>query len=312
MDQSRELHLDRRTSAARLAENREVSRRRAAARERRPRRGVRSARLRRRRSPAESPAILPERHADRVRRVGAEDRAEHGAVAIGKGDGFARRGQRRGVDAVEIESHQCAERCPAARSARKEFHFDQGNVRRRRLSCCLRGDRRCALWVSPSPPPPLLQSRRAPDRLRRRPSSRRSRRSPNPSLPPWIVSISPTSKAQTLAQIRVIFAKPVAPVAGALRTPGRATSSSHVTHRADARGHFTVLTPRMIGFVADQALPIGTRVRVTLGAGLEAISPATRSRADLAWTFETEPLDAQRLAAARRKRRRTVARRRSD
>ena len=35
---------------------------------------------------------------------------------------------------------------------------------------------------------------------------------PKPSLPPWIVSISPTRTAQSLAQIRVIFAKPVTPV----------------------------------------------------------------------------------------------------
>ena len=69
-------------------------------------------------------------------------------------------------------------------------------------------------------------------------------------------------KAQSLAQIRVIFNKPVTKVE-ALSGAGPQEVLSHVSIRRRLAGHFVVLTPRMIGFVADQALPIGTRARVT-------------------------------------------------
>ncbi|HZY97341.1 MAG TPA: Ig-like domain-containing protein [Candidatus Cybelea sp.] len=111
---------------------------------------------------------------------------------------------------------------------------------------------------------------------------------PQPSLPPWIASISPSGKAENLAQIRVIFAKPVAPVT-ALSGPGPRDVLSHVSIEPNLAGHFTVLTPRMIGFVADQALPIGTRVQITLGAGLGDLA-GDRLAHDLAWTFETQAL----------------------
>ena len=90
---------------------------------------------------------------------------------------------------------------------------------------------------------------------------------PNPSLPPWITSISPTRTAQSLAQIRVIFAKPVTKVE-ALSGDGPREVLDRITIEPALRGHFTVLTPQMIGFVAEQALPVGTRVRVTLHTGL--------------------------------------------
>ncbi len=116
---------------------------------------------------------------------------------------------------------------------------------------------------------------------------------PSPSLPPWIASISPTRPAETLAQIRVIFAKPVAPVT-ALSGAGPQDVLSHVSIDPALRGHFALLTPRMIGFVADQALPIGTRVRVTLGAGLHDLAGDALQR-DVAWTFETKPLEFSNL-----------------
>ncbi|HMF27425.1 MAG TPA: Ig-like domain-containing protein, partial [Candidatus Cybelea sp.] len=112
---------------------------------------------------------------------------------------------------------------------------------------------------------------------------------PSPSLPPWITSISPTGKADTLAQIRVVFAKPVTPVE-ALSGAGPQSVLSHVRIDPALQGHFTVLTPRMIGFVPDQALPIGTRVRITLTAGLRNLAGDALDR-DLAWTFETAPLE---------------------
>ena len=88
--------------------------------------------------------------------------------------------------------------------------------------------------------------------------------------------------------MRVIFAKPVAPVA-ALSGDGAAHVLDRLAVEPPLAGHFTLLTPRMIGFVADQALPIGTRVRVTLRAGLRDLDGDSLA-SDLTWSFETESL----------------------
>ncbi len=111
---------------------------------------------------------------------------------------------------------------------------------------------------------------------------------PAPSLPPWILSVSPTGKAQALAQIRVIFKSPVTKVES-LSGAGPADVLSHVTIEPALKGHFTVLTPRMIGFVAEQAIPVGTRVRVTLTAGLRDLAGDALA-SDLSWSFESDPL----------------------
>ena len=116
---------------------------------------------------------------------------------------------------------------------------------------------------------------------------------PPPSPPPWILSVSPTDKADTLAQIRVIFAKPVTAVEE-LSGPGPRAVLDHVSIQPQLGGHFAVLTPRMIGFVPDRALPIGTRVQVTLSAGLRDLSGDVLEH-DLAWTFETAPLELRDL-----------------
>src|ERR1700722_5327719 len=86
---------------------------------------------------------------------------------------------------------------------------------------------------------------------------------PRPPLPPWIAQISPTQQAQSLAQIRVLFAKPVTAVSS-LEGDGPRDVLEHIRVEPAVKGRFVVLTPRMIGFVADQTLPIGTRIRVTL------------------------------------------------
>lgn len=113
---------------------------------------------------------------------------------------------------------------------------------------------------------------------------------PAPTLPAWISSISPTSKdAQSLAQVRVIFAKPVARVE-ALEGDGPADVLSHVKMEPELHGHFVLITPKMIGFVADQALPLATRVKVTLTAGLKDLDGDALA-SDLAWTFETSGID---------------------
>jgi alpha-2-macroglobulin len=111
---------------------------------------------------------------------------------------------------------------------------------------------------------------------------------PKPSLPPWIASISPVGKAQSLSQIRVIFASPVTPVE-ALSGSGPSEVLGHFSIAPALRGHFSVLTPRMVGFVAEQAIPVGTRVAVTLSSGLRDVAGDSLGR-DLVWTFQTDSL----------------------
>ncbi len=111
-----------------------------------------------------------------------------------------------------------------------------------------------------------------------------------PALPAWISSVSPAGgEVESLAQIRVIFSKPVTQVES-LSGDGPRTVLDHVTIEPTLKGRFTVLTPRMIGFVAEQALPVGTRVRVTLTAGLRDLAGDVLG-SDVAWTFETAPVD---------------------
>jgi uncharacterized protein YfaS (alpha-2-macroglobulin family) len=119
---------------------------------------------------------------------------------------------------------------------------------------------------------------------------------PKPALPSWIASISPTKNAQSLAQIRVIFGKPVTAV-DALDGDGPRDVLSHLRVEPSLRGRFVVLTPRMVGFVADQALPLATRVKVTITAGLRDLSGDTLNK-DLAWTFETNALTFTDLPSA--------------
>ncbi|MGA8533877.1 MAG: Ig-like domain-containing protein, partial [Candidatus Tumulicola sp.] len=115
-----------------------------------------------------------------------------------------------------------------------------------------------------------------------------------PVLPPWIASISPTGgKVESLTQIRVIFSKPIAKVES-LSGDGPRAVLEHVTIEPALKGRFAVLTPRMIGFIAEQALPVGTRVRVALTSGLRDLAGDSLA-SDLSWTFETESLEFSNL-----------------
>ncbi len=118
---------------------------------------------------------------------------------------------------------------------------------------------------------------------------------PKPALPPWILSISPTQRAQTLAQIRVIFRRPVTAVE-ALSGAGPREVLDHFQIEPQLGGRFVVLTPRMVGYVAQRALPIGTRVRITLTAGLHDLAGDALQH-DLAWTFETDAVGLTDLPA---------------
>lgn len=111
---------------------------------------------------------------------------------------------------------------------------------------------------------------------------------PSPAVPNWIASISPRGTVNDRAQIRVIFSSPVLPVE-ALGSPREREVLSHFRIAPALPGGFVVLTPRMIGFQADSAIPAATRVQVTLTSGLRDLQGHTLDR-DLAWTFDTGAL----------------------
>ena len=110
----------------------------------------------------------------------------------------------------------------------------------------------------------------------------------SPALPAWIASISPTRRAQSLSQIRIIFAKPVATL-GVLEGVDSSDLLSHFAIAPALRGAFVLLTPRMVAFVPEQPLPVGNRVRVTLSKGLHDLAGDALAE-DLRWTFESPPL----------------------
>ncbi|HET9095085.1 MAG TPA: Ig-like domain-containing protein [Candidatus Baltobacteraceae bacterium] len=111
---------------------------------------------------------------------------------------------------------------------------------------------------------------------------------PSPAVPRWITGISPRGTVDNRAQIRVIFASPVLPVE-ALGSSRENDVLSHFHITPALPGGFVVLTPRMIGFQADGALPAATRVQVRLTSGLRDLQGRTLDR-DLAWTFDTGAL----------------------
>lgn len=116
---------------------------------------------------------------------------------------------------------------------------------------------------------------------------------PDPQLPDWIEEISPLGQAAPLAQIRVRFAEPLIP----LEALGNASQQDLLEKFAlepPLPGQFRFLTPRMVGFQAEQALPQATRLKVILKAGLADLNDH-RLTQDLAWTFNTEPIELTNL-----------------
>jgi alpha-2-macroglobulin len=111
---------------------------------------------------------------------------------------------------------------------------------------------------------------------------------PLPSLPDWIEQISPTEQADPLAQIRIRFKEPLIPIES-LENPDQQDLLKRFEIVPALPGQFRFLTPRMVGFQADQALPKATRIRVTLKAGLADLKNH-RLEQDLAWTFNTEAI----------------------
>jgi len=88
---------------------------------------------------------------------------------------------------------------------------------------------------------------------------------PPPPLPNWIEQISPIGEAETKAQIRIRFKEALIPVESI-------DSSQDILKKFELypplAGQFRFLTPRMVGWQGDRALPKATRVRITLKAGL--------------------------------------------
>lgn len=109
---------------------------------------------------------------------------------------------------------------------------------------------------------------------------------PLPDLPAWIESISPTDDADPLAQIRIRFTDPLIPVESLASSEARALLQNFEVV-PPLPGRFRFLTPRMVGFQADQALPQATRFRVTLKAGLADLSNHQLEQ-DLVWAFNTD------------------------
>jgi alpha-2-macroglobulin len=112
---------------------------------------------------------------------------------------------------------------------------------------------------------------------------------PNPKLPDWIEQISPLGQTEPLAQIRIRFKEPLIPLEQLESSDRQQTLLQNFELTPALPGQFRFLTPRMVGFQAEQALPQATRVKVNLKAGLADLKQHKLAQ-DLAWTFNTEPI----------------------
>ncbi|MBD2383869.1 alpha-2-macroglobulin family protein [Cylindrospermum sp. FACHB-282] len=109
-----------------------------------------------------------------------------------------------------------------------------------------------------------------------------------PNLPDWIEQISPLGDAKPLNQIRIRFKEALIPVE-TLDSQEQQHLLSKITLWPPLPGSFRFLTPRMVGFQADKALPKATRFQVTLKSGLSDLKNHRLDK-DLAWTFNTESI----------------------
>lgn len=108
---------------------------------------------------------------------------------------------------------------------------------------------------------------------------------PTPKLPDWIEQISPTGATNLLSQIRIRFKEPLIPIES-LESSDQRDILNRFELTPTLPGRFRFLTPKMIGFQADAALPTATRVRVTLKAGLTDLKQHKLNQ-DFTWTFNT-------------------------
>ncbi|TBR61880.1 hypothetical protein B4U84_00240 [Westiellopsis prolifica IICB1] len=111
---------------------------------------------------------------------------------------------------------------------------------------------------------------------------------PLPKLPEWIEQISPIGEAAPLNQVRIRFKEALIPVES-LDSSEQQNLLQKFAIEPRLPGQFRFLTPRMVGFQADKALPKATRFQVTLKAGLADLKNH-RLEKDLVWSFNTEPI----------------------
>ncbi|AKG20177.1 alpha-2-macroglobulin family protein [Calothrix sp. 336/3] len=116
---------------------------------------------------------------------------------------------------------------------------------------------------------------------------------PTPQLPAWIEQISPLGEATPLQQIRIRFREPLIPIES-LDNPQQQNLLTKFVLEPPIKGQFRFLTPRMVGFQAEKALPKATRLKVTLKSGLADLKNH-RLNQDLAWTFNTESIKISNL-----------------
>ncbi|AFY41183.1 alpha-2-macroglobulin [Nostoc sp. PCC 7107] len=109
-----------------------------------------------------------------------------------------------------------------------------------------------------------------------------------PKLPDWIEQISPVGDTTPLNQIRIRFKEALIPIEK-LDSPEQQNLLQKFALWPPLPGQFRFLTPRMVGFQADKALPQATRFQVTLKSGLGDLKNHKLNQ-DLAWTFNTEPI----------------------
>lgn len=111
---------------------------------------------------------------------------------------------------------------------------------------------------------------------------------PDPTLPDWIEQISPMGQSDSLSQVRIRFKAPLIPLES-LESPAPQAVLEQFKLVPELPGKFRFLTPRMVGFQSDIALPRATRFQITLKAGLSDLEDHQLEK-DVAWTFTTEPI----------------------
>lgn len=116
---------------------------------------------------------------------------------------------------------------------------------------------------------------------------------PSPSPAPPVLSVAPVGTVDTLAQIRVVFSDDLIPLEK-LGSPDETAILAHFSIAPALPGTFRFLTPRMIGFEADRAWPVATRVRVTVAKGVRDLHGHALAD-DLAWTFQTGAIELDQL-----------------
>src|ERR1017187_6332880 len=84
---------------------------------------------------------------------------------------------------------------------------------------------------------------------------------PTPSLPDWIVQISPIGPVISDSQVRVRFREPLIALQ-AIDSPDQQHKLRLFELEPKVPGSFRFLTPRLVGFEPDRQLPLATNFHV--------------------------------------------------